>query len=123
MALPAVHSGPGAVMSMTFKEITQVFEKSESGSDSFKAFYKAAFDLMKVDPDNAGLYFVVGVAAQTYVIKYEDQAVDPGFADRAKATLEGFNRRLLGALESQPAERLRVLGGVAVDYEWKVDAF
>ncbi|CAM5549304.1 hypothetical protein [Eoetvoesiella caeni] len=108
---------------MTFKEISQRFEHSESGSDSFKFFYKDVFELMKADPLNAGLYFVVGVAAQTYVIKYEDQAVDPEFADRAKATLEGFNNRLLEALDKNPEERLRILGEVAVDYEWKVDAF
>lgn len=108
---------------MTFKEIAQRFEQSESGSDSFKFFFKDVFELMKSDPYNAGLYFVVGVAAQTYVIKYEDQAVDPEFADRAKATLEGFNERLLGALEKSADDRLRILGEVAVDYEWKVDAF
>ncbi|NYT68619.1 hypothetical protein [Pusillimonas noertemannii] len=108
---------------MTFKEITERFAHSESGSDSFKLFFKEAFELMKADPDNAGLYFVVGVAAQTYVIKYEDQAVDPEFADRAKATLEGFNSRLLQALDMDPLARLRVLGEVAVEYEWKVDAF
>jgi hypothetical protein len=108
---------------MTFKEITQRFARSESGSDSFKQFYKDAFDLMKQDPDNAGLYFVVGIAAQTYVIKYEDQAVDPEFADRVKVTLEGFNARLLAALDMAPADRLRVLGEVAVDYEWNEDAF
>ncbi len=108
---------------MTFKEITERFARSESGSDSFKSFYKDAFELMKTDPDNAGLYFVVGIAAQTYVIKYEDQAVDPDFADRAKATLEGFNKRLLEALDADPAERLRVLGNVAVEYQWHVDAF
>ena len=108
---------------MTFKEIAQRFEHSESGSDSFKFFFKDVFELMKADPQNAGLYFVVGVAAQTYVIKYEDQAVDPDFADRAKATLEGFNNRLLEALDKNADERLRILGEVAVDYEWKVDAF
>jgi hypothetical protein len=108
---------------MTFKEITQRFERSESGSDSFKFFYKDVFELMKTDPENAGLYFVVGIAAQTYVIKYEDQAVDPEFADRAKAIVEGFNQRLLASLDMSADERLRVLGEVAVEYEWKVDAF
>ncbi len=108
---------------MSFKEITQRFAQSESGSDSFKQFYKDAFDLMKADPDNAGLYFVVGIAAQTYVIKYEDQAVDPAFADRAKATLEDLNNRLLRALDQDADQRLRVLGQVAVEYQWHVDAF
>ena len=108
---------------MTFKEITQRFAQSESGSDSFKQFYKDAFDLMKADPDNAGLYFVVGIAAQTYVIKYEDQAVEPEFADRAKAALEDLNTRLLGGLEQDAEQRLRVLGQVAVDYQWHIDNF
>lgn len=108
---------------MTFQEITQRFAQSESGSDSFKKFSRDAFELMKQDTVNAGLYFVVGIAAQTYVIKYEDQAVAPEFADRIKATLEGFNRRLLAALALAPAERLRVLGEVAVDYEWNESAF
>ena len=35
---------------MTFKAITQRFAQSESGSDSFKQFYKDAFDLMKETP-------------------------------------------------------------------------
>lgn len=108
---------------MTFKEITQRFERSESGSDSFKSFYKEVFELMKADPENAGLYFVVGIAAQTYVIKYEDQAVAPEFADRAKAIVEDFNQRLLASLDMSAADRLRILGAVAVEYEWEVDAF
>lgn len=110
---------------MTFEEIANRFEHSESGSgsDAFKTFYKEAYELMKLDPDNAGLYFVVGVAAQTYVIKYEDQAVSPQFARQAKDTVMRFNRRLLDALRQDPRERLRILGEVAVEYEWKVDAF
>lgn len=108
---------------MTFNTITQRFAQSESGSDSFKQFYKDAFDLMKADPDNAGLYFVVGIAAQTYVIKYEDQAVDPAFADRAKAALEDLNSRLLQSLDQSAEQRLRVLGEVAVEYQWHIDAF
>jgi hypothetical protein len=108
---------------MTFKEITRRFAQSESGSDSFKQFYKDAFQLMKQDPVNAGLYFVVGIAAQTYVIKYEDQAVAPEFADRVKTTLESFNARLLAALDLDAHARLKVLGEVAVDYEWNEDAF
>jgi len=107
----------------TFQAISQRFAQAESGSDSFKQFYKDAFDLMKTDPDNAGLYFVVGIAAQTYVIKYEDQAVDPAFADSAKARLESLNQRLLHALSQPAGQRLRVLGQVAVEYQWEVDAF
>jgi len=105
---------------MSFQAISQRFAQAESGSDSFKQFYKDAFELMKTDPDNAGLYFVVGIAAQTYVIKYEDQAVDPAFADSAKAKLQSLNARLLHALSEPALERLRTLGQVAVEYQWEV---
>jgi len=106
-----------------FDAICTRFAQAESGSDSFKQFYKDVFELMKTDTDNAGLYFVVGIAAQTYVIKYEDQAVDPAFADSAKAKLQSLNTRLLHALAQPSDVRLRVLGQVATEYQWEVDAF
>lgn len=108
---------------MTFAEIATQFAQSQSGSDSFKQLYQGAFQLMKRDADNAGLYFVVGIAAQTYVIKHEDQAVAPEFADRAKASMERFVDRVVSALQMPPAERLRALGDIAIDYEWHEDAF
>lgn len=108
---------------MTFNDIAQRFESAESGTDSFKAFAKEAFQLMKNDPENAGLYFVAGVAAHSYVRQYEDQGVTPAFADGAKATLADINTRLIEALASEPAKRLRLLGEVAIDYEWNVTDF
>lgn len=108
---------------MEFMDIALRFERSESGTDSFKAFYKDAFELMKLDPDNAGLYFIVGVAGQSYVRTYEDQGVTAEFADAAKATLVGFNAKVVQALASAPDIRLRLLGEVATDYEWNVHSF
>ncbi|VTU42681.1 hypothetical protein [Variovorax sp. RA8] len=108
---------------MDFKDIAQRFERAESGTDAFKAFYKEAFQLMKTDPENASLYFVVGIAAQSYVRTYEDQGVAAEFADRAKATLVGFNAKLIEALASEPAMRLKLLSEVATDYEWHVADF
>jgi hypothetical protein len=108
---------------MNFKEISERFARTPSGTDAFKIFYKAAFDLMKEDPDNAGLYFVVGIAAQAFVRKYEDQGITAEFADGAKARLESMNNKLESALESEPAQRLRLLGEVAIDYEWHLTSF
>lgn len=108
---------------MNFKQIAASFEHAESGTDAFKAFYKESFELMKADPENAGLYFVVAVAAHSYVRAYEDQGVTPEFADAAKATLAGLNAKLLHALASEPAERLKLLGEVANEYEWSVSGF
>jgi hypothetical protein len=108
---------------MNFADIAERFAQSSSGTDAFKVFYKDAFGLMRSDPDNAGLYFVVGIAAQAFVRKYEDQGISVDFADQAQATLKGFNAKLIRALQAEPAERLRLLGEVAIDYEWHVPSF
>ncbi|MGF6528074.1 hypothetical protein [Variovorax sp. PvP013] len=108
---------------MNFTDIANRFAKSSSGTDAFKLFYKSAFDLMKTDPDNAGLYFVVGIAAQSFVRRYEDQGISTEFAEQAKSKLDGFNQKLILALEAEPIERLRLLGEVAIDYEWHVPSF
>ena len=108
---------------MNFQEISTRFENDLSGSDAFKLLYRGAFDLMKSDLDNAGLYFVIGVAAQAFVQKYEDQGIMVEFADNAKATMVALNTRILAALAAEPAQRLRILGEVATEYEWNVTAF
>lgn len=108
---------------MKFADIAERFGNSASGTDAFKIFYKSAFDLMKSDPENAGLYFVVGIAAQSFVRRYEDQGISTEFAEQAKATLDGFNTKLIQALQAEPAERLHLLAEVAIDYEWNVSSF
>lgn len=108
---------------MNFKDIAQRFIDAPSGTDTFKAFYKSAFELMKSDIDNAGLYFVVGVAAQSFVRSYEDQGLAAEFVDGSKAILVGMNDKVIQALASDPEVRLRLLGEVANEYEWQVTTF
>lgn len=108
---------------MNFADIAARFAQAPSGTDSFKVFYKSAFDLMKSDRENAGLYFVVGIAAQSFVRSYEDQGISAEFADQAQADLAAMNATLVTALRSEPAEKLRLLGEVAFDYEWNITAF
>lgn len=108
---------------MTFKQISDQFNDSGLGTDAFKTLYKSAFDLMKADPSNASLYFVIGTAARAFVMRYEDQALSGEFVDEAKATMHRMNEKILTALASEPAERLRLSSEVAIDYEWNVTAF
>jgi hypothetical protein len=108
---------------MSFQEVAARFAQAESGTDSFKSLSKDAFQLMKSDPGNAGLYFAIGIAAQAYVRKYEDQGVTPEFADRAKAIFVGYNTKIVEGLASDAAARLRFLGEVVIDYEWHVHDF
>lgn len=108
---------------MTFQTTAAQFERSGGGTDDFKRLYKEAFDLMKTDSANAALYFVIGVAAHAYVIRYEDQAVTTELAESAKTTLVGFCRKLEQALAGDPASRLALLGEVASDYQFRVSSF
>lgn len=108
---------------MTFPEIAQVFETGFAGTDQFKELSKKAFQLMKSDPENAALYYVVGVAAHAYVRRYEDQGVEPELADRAKAVLVGFNKRIVAALPQNASQRLQTASSIAIDYEWQVREF
>ena len=108
---------------MTFNDIAARFEQSGSGSDSFKALFKSAFDLMKADAENASLYFLIGVAAKSYVRVYEDQAVTEEIAERAKSIVVGYNRKVTAALATDAADRFRLASEIAFDYEWQVADF
>ena len=105
---------------MTFQQLAQAFEQGPSGTDQFKLLYKGVFQLMKTDPANAALYFIVGVAAHSYVTKYEDQGVEPALADQAKSRLAGYNRRIVAALAGDAAQRLEAASVIATDYQWEV---
>jgi hypothetical protein len=108
---------------MTFHEIAVQFEKSGGGTDDFKRLSREALDLMKSDSANAALYFVIGVAAHAYVLKYEDQAVTAELAEKAKAALVGFNEKISRALSADAATRLALLGEVASEYQFQVSNF
>ena len=55
--------------------------------------------------------------------RYADQGVAPEFADKAKAILGGYNAKIVEALAADAGTRLRLLGEVALDYEWQVQDF
>ena len=108
---------------MEFHEIAKRFEMSESGTDSFKRFYKDTFLLMKSDPGNSAVYFVVAIAARLYVHRYEDLAVDLATADYAKNKIVEFNNKIIQSLSLGAQERLIAIGEIAYDYEWNVESF
>ena len=108
---------------MDLHDLTQRFNNSLSGTDAFKDLYKGAFGLMKSDTPNAALYFVLAIAAQAFVRKYEDQGITGEFVDSAKATMAAFSAKALDALASDPEERLRLLSEIAYDYEWNTHDF
>jgi hypothetical protein len=108
---------------MNFQEIAAEFAQSRGGTDDFKRLYKGAHQLMQSDNANAALYFVIGVAAHAYVLKYEDQAVTTELAESGKTALVGFNEKIVRALSSDAATRLALLGEVACEYQFRVSRF
>jgi hypothetical protein len=108
---------------MSFEEVSRQFAQSESGTDSFKILFRRAFELMQEDAPNAALYFVIGIAAQAYVRRYEDEGVTSDFANETKKTLEAFNAKILRGLQSDPATRLVLAGEVANEYEHRITTF
>ena len=105
---------------MDFQKAADRFEASGGGTDDFKRLYKDNFELMSRDRENAALYFVIGVAAHSYVTQYEDQGVSDEFAERAKSILAGFNGKIVQALAADAATRLALLGDVASEYQLHV---
>ena len=108
---------------MAFQHLADSFEKSGAGTDDFKRLYKGAFELMKTDSANAALYFVIGVAAHAYVLKYEDQGVSIEISEAAKTALVAYNAKISQALSADASTRLAVLGEVASDYQFQIPNF
>ena len=108
---------------MTFDELAANFRNSPSSIDAVKLLYRGAYELMKTEVDNAGLYFVIGVAGQSFVRSWDDQELTVEFLDKSKSEIEGLLDTLLRALHSEPAEKLRLLGQAATEYEWHIKGF
>ncbi|RZA16197.1 MAG: hypothetical protein EOP93_15565 [Lysobacteraceae bacterium] len=108
---------------MTFHEAATRFSNAASGTDNFKLLAHDAFALMQSDSGNASLYFVIGIAANAYVRKYEDQGVSGEFADRAQATMVELNAKISQALAADADTRLRLGSEAAVQYYFQVSDF
>ncbi|MCC8378165.1 MULTISPECIES: hypothetical protein [Xenorhabdus] len=108
---------------MIFDEIKDRFASAGIGTDAFRELYRETFDLMNEDKDNAVIYFLVGVAARSYVLRYDDQEVDPDFAEQSKILMEGFVEKIALSLKQSFEKRIKIASEVASDYHWKTSSF
>ena len=108
---------------MNFAEIAAKFESADTGTDTYKEFYKDLYKLMPIDKENAALYFVMAIIAQAYVRRYEEEAVQKFFADKVKARFERFNRNISQGLVSDSTTRLAMLSEIALEYELEISEF
>ena len=108
---------------MTFDEIKERFAGAGTGTDAFRGLYNETFELMNADKENAAVYFLIGVEARSYVLRYDDQAVDPNFAEQSKQTMSALVDKIAFALHQPAEDKMKIASEVASEYHWKVTSF
>jgi hypothetical protein len=103
---------------MTFDDITQQFEYSPNGSgtDAFLAVKEATRELMRSDPRNAAIYFLIYNFARSYVILHDDEAISTESANESKQQLLGYMKRLNAALGQDESTLLATASAVIGEY-------
>ncbi|STV85514.1 Uncharacterised protein [Klebsiella michiganensis] len=108
---------------MTFDEIKERFAGAGTGTDAFRGLYNETFELMNADKENAAVYFLIGVAARSYVLRYDDQAVDPNFAEQSKQTMSALVDKIAFALHQPAEDKIKIASEVASEYHWESHQF
>lgn len=102
---------------MNFSELIQRFAAQVPGTDSFLKVKEGTLALISSDSEHAGAYFLIYGFARSYVILYEDQGIDPAFAETAKQQLLAYMNRLNDAFASgQAADMVVAQNWIVLDY-------
>jgi hypothetical protein len=102
---------------MNLTEVITQFQDTPPGTDAYKEVKAACLNLIKGDPHNAAAYYLIVGFARSYVILYEEEAVTFDTANKAKAQMLDYMRRIESALTSNSHEaRLSSLNSIVLDY-------
>ncbi|VCU68937.1 hypothetical protein PIGHUM_00996 [Pigmentiphaga humi] len=102
---------------MNFNDLIQRFAAQAPGTDSFLKVKEGALALVSSDSRHAAAYFLIYGFARSYVILYEDQGIDPAFAETAKSQLLSYMTRLQEAFKSDaPADIVDAMNWIVLDY-------
>ncbi|GAA4339119.1 hypothetical protein GCM10023144_36990 [Pigmentiphaga soli] len=102
---------------MNFTDLIQRFAAQNPGTDSFLKVKEGTLALISSDAEHAGPYFLIYGFARSYVLLYEDQAIEPAFAEAAKKQLLQYMTRLEDAFRSgSAAEILAAMNWIVIDY-------
>jgi hypothetical protein len=102
---------------MSLTEVITQFENTPPGTDAFKELNAACLNLIKVDPNHAGLYYPFIVFTRSYVILHEEEAVTFAAANKAKDQMLSYLKRIESALTSDSPEAfLSSLNWIVLDY-------
>jgi len=100
-----------------FSDVVAEFQAALPGTESFKRVRVQCEALIRSQPEQATVCFVIGEFCRAYVLFYEDQEVRPAFAQTIKAQLLGYMLNLDAALQSDdPASLLQALNQVTQAY-------
>lgn len=103
---------------MKFSDAVTHFSQSLPGTDSYVKLRKSMQELIKLDPSNASVYFLIFGFARTYVMLYEDQEVAPHFAEDNQKVMVHYLTILHDALVKGDASSLYdALNRVVNEYE------
>jgi hypothetical protein len=102
---------------MNFTDLIQRFASQTPGTDSFLKVKEGALSLITSDSEHAAPYFLIYGFARSYVLLYEDQGIDPAFAETAKTQLLSYMTRLSDAFGSGKADDIvAAMNWIVLDY-------
>jgi hypothetical protein len=102
---------------MSLTNVLQEFSACPPGTDAYKEVKARCLALAKTDPANAAAYFLVFGFARSYVLLFEEEAVPPELADRAKKQLVRYLEILASGIADGTADaKLSSLNAVVLDY-------
>lgn len=86
---------------MKFSEVVESFSTSLPGTDTYVKLRQSMQTLVREDPANSSIYFLIFGFARTYVMLYEDQEISPQFAEENKKVMFSYLRILDEALKKK----------------------
>ncbi len=102
---------------MNFTDLIQRFADQAPGTDNFLKVKEGAQALISSDSEHASAYFLIYGFARSYVLLYEDQGIDPAFAETAKTQLLDYMNRLNAAFKTGAAtDLISTLNWIVLDY-------
>jgi hypothetical protein len=93
------------------------FQGQQPGTDAFQQIKTGCLNLVGEDPVNATAYYLIASFARSYVLLYEEEAVTFDIANRAKAQMLDYLKRIHDVSQNASAEtRLSTLNSITLDY-------
>lgn len=102
---------------MNLTELIAQFEGQQPGTDAYEQIKTVCLNLVGEDSANATAYYLIANFARSYVLLYEEEAVTFDIANKAKAQMLDYLKRIHNVSQNASAEaRLSTLNSITLDY-------